>query len=218
MSPKKKSLKKLPSKKSQPPKSDSSSSNSKRSKSGLAKALESKGIKKLAQRKPNPLPLRPDILLHPNIPGFERYSITEDGYIWDNKRSRWVPQHVNFEGYWAVNLYSTEGVHRLRRTHTLVLLTFVGYPEKGQKACHKDNDKLNCSRSNLRWGTRVSNLQDRVGHGVKQGNSKLKLPQIKLMRDLHSRGMSYRDLATRFKISENQVSAVVRRICWRFIE
>lgn len=34
----------------------------------LAAKLKKAGIKKLPTRKPNPLPLRPDLLLHPNVP------------------------------------------------------------------------------------------------------------------------------------------------------
>lgn len=64
-SPKKSSPKKLVKKSS--PKSESSSSNSK-SKLSLAATLKGKGLKKLPHRNPCPVPLRPDILLHPNIP------------------------------------------------------------------------------------------------------------------------------------------------------
>ena len=66
MSPKKQSPKKQSPKSKLPLKSESSSS--RKSKSGLGEALKKKGVKKLPHRKPNPLPLRPDILLHPNIP------------------------------------------------------------------------------------------------------------------------------------------------------
>lgn len=60
MSPKKKSIKQKPAPKKQEPK--------KSAKKSLGEVLKSKGLKKLPVRKPNPLPLRPEILLHPNIP------------------------------------------------------------------------------------------------------------------------------------------------------
>lgn len=64
----------------------------------LAKKLKSKGLKKLPQRKPNPLTVRPEILLHPNIPkplhGLNPRTL--NGTNWWNRTRRQVYKSTEF--------------------------------------------------------------------------------------------------------------------------
>lgn len=69
--------------------------------------------------------------------------------------------------------YLTVGLHHAgreeRRTvHRMVLETFVGPRPDGKEACHGDSNGRNNYLSNLRWGTRKENAEDRVkaGHAV----------------------------------------------------
>lgn len=50
--------------------------------------------------------------------------------------------------------------------HRLVLLTWVGPCPDGHEGCHKDGNPANNAVSNLRWGTRSSNVRDAHKHGT----------------------------------------------------
>lgn len=64
----------------------------------LSDRLKKSGLKKLPQRKPNPLPLRPDLLLHPNIPMplHGRNPRTINGVNWWNRERRKVYKSTEF--------------------------------------------------------------------------------------------------------------------------
>lgn len=61
---------------------------------------------------------------------------------------------------------------RLVYVHDLICRAFHGKPDKGQVVLHKDNDKLNCSASNLKWGTQSDNIKDAHADGLIKRNKK----------------------------------------------
>lgn len=73
--------------------------------------------------------------------------------------------------YLAVNLMRTEeGVSwkkrkKIMKIHRLMLMAFVGLPQKGQVACHKDDVKTNNFLDNLYWGTASTNAKDAIKNG-----------------------------------------------------
>lgn len=51
--------------------------------------------------------------------------------------------------------------------HRLVLLTFVGEPPEGKpEGCHKNGDSHDNALSNLKWGSRAENEEDKTVHGT----------------------------------------------------
>lgn len=50
--------------------------------------------------------------------------------------------------------------------HVLMLESFVGPRPKGMEGCHWDDDKMNNTLDNLRWGTKADNVQDSVRNGT----------------------------------------------------
>jgi hypothetical protein len=70
-----------------------------------------------------------------------------------------------------VRLYR-EKVGKLFLVHRLVAFAFIGEPEPEQEVCHRDGNPLHNNLSNLRWGTRSDNMQDRVRHGNHPNASK----------------------------------------------
>lgn len=63
---------------------------------------------------------------------------------------------------------------RLVYVHDLVCRAFHGKPSKGQVCLHKDDDKLNCKPSNLKWGSQSDNIKDAHANGLipKKGKSR----------------------------------------------
>jgi hypothetical protein len=47
------------------------------------------------------------------------------------------------------------------RIHTVVMQTFVGFPEEGQVICHYNDIKTDNRLENLRYGTQLDNSLDR---------------------------------------------------------
>jgi hypothetical protein len=64
-----------------------------------------------------------------------------------------------------------------RSVHTLVLETFIGPCPPGLECCHNDGNPQNNRVSNLRWDTRVNNIQDMLDHGTHSQASKNRCAQ-----------------------------------------
>lgn len=67
-------------------------------------------------------------------------------------------------GHLSVDLYRDK-FRVTKKVHRLVLEAFVGPCPEGSEALHHDDVPTNNHLSNLRWGTRSENAQDRVRNG-----------------------------------------------------
>jgi hypothetical protein len=75
-------------------------------------------------------------------------------------------------GYWAVNLVQ-DGRERTRMVHTILAEAFLGpRPSPRHQVRHLDGDALNCTVTNLAWGTPRENMLDRIAHGTDPNASK----------------------------------------------
>lgn len=112
------------------------------------------------------------------VPGYEgAYEVSDAGHVrsldrilhdgrrWNGRMMRAV---ADTGGRPTVNLRGPSGLHR-RFVHHLVLEGFVGPCPEGQEALHWDDDKTNNALPNLRWGTRLENMRDRIRNG-RDGN------------------------------------------------
>lgn len=99
----------------------------------------------------------------------DRYVISRNGEIWSIKRSLYchgkmietnkpykLTPSKDKQGYLVVNLYDGSN-RKSKKVHNLVASTFIENPENKKCACHKDNNKENCSVENLYWGTDKEN-------------------------------------------------------------
>lgn len=73
-----------------------------------------------------------------------------------------IPEKVKGSGYLRVSLGKGNKVY----VHTIVLTAFTGPAPEGCECLHGDGDRTNNSDINLRWGTRLENVQDAVNHGT----------------------------------------------------
>ena len=109
-----------------------------------------------------------------------------------------------------------------RRTFSvarLVLATFVGPCPEGMECCHKSDDGRDNSLQNLRWGTRLSNVQDkfrnnRVPLGTQCSNVKLTEGQVKEIRHLHSSGLKPTAIAKKFGVCRDTIYDIAARKSW----
>lgn len=65
-------------------------------------------------------------------------------------------------GYLYINLKSSEGKMISRRVHKLLAEAYLPNPDNLPIVMHKDNNKLNISLDNLKWGTIQENTQQAV--------------------------------------------------------
>ena len=107
------------------------------------------------------------------IPGtFERYQVSRDGRVrsFYHRHGRRKTPHIlvpsiGSHKYKVVTL-RINGNPEVHAIHRIVLMTFVGKPKPGEECRHLDGDRMNNRLSNLQWGSRSENMQDRVRHRV----------------------------------------------------
>lgn len=114
------------------------------------------------------------------IPGYEgSYEVSDQGrvrsvdrYVYNYAgsinptflRGRMRRLRERAGGYLEVRL-SVDAVPVKHWVHRLVLEAFVGPRPDGTECCHIDGNASNNHVSNLYWGTKSQNAQDRVRHG-----------------------------------------------------
>jgi hypothetical protein len=101
------------------------------------------------------------------IPGFPKYSITDDGSVWSTQKKvgKWLKLKKAKFGYLRASLWTGTKVIT-RMVHCLVLETFVGPCPKGAECRHLNSDPSDNRLNNLKWGTRSENAQDAIRRGT----------------------------------------------------
>jgi len=126
-------------------------------------------------------------------------------------------------GYLRVTL-SQGGKAQRFSIHRIVLTAFIGIPNEHQEARHLNGCRTDNRLSNLAWGSRSENAQDRIRHGThvdnrgeRHGMTSLKNEDIRLIRSLKAHGILQRTIAARLGIGEATVSRIVNRRGWTHI-
>ena len=96
-----------------------------------------------------------------SIPGYENYSINEDGVIF-NKKNKIMKPSINGHGYCVVNLYKDKQ-KRMFSIHQLMFMVFYGIESDRKNVIdHIDGNKTNNKLSNLQYVTqRLNTTKDR---------------------------------------------------------
>lgn len=104
------------------------------------------------------------------IPGFEDYSVSEDGKVIDNATGEPVVRH-NYHGRWAY-IVVVNSVKKTLSEHRAVALAWVENTRPGVATIvnHKDGNPLNNHYSNLEWVTYAENNVHAVETGLRNDN------------------------------------------------
>lgn len=89
------------------------------------------------------------------IPGWEHYSITPCGNVYNNKAKLMKNVYCGHKRTVRVGLYNKEGRSTRISVSKLVALTFLPNPNAFTRLIHKDHDPHNISLSNLLWVNNV---------------------------------------------------------------
>lgn len=112
---------------------------------------------------------------HGRVRSVERTVTLKDGRV-RRFPGREIRLYPDTRGHFQARL-SRSGRHHPVAVHKMVLEAFVGPAPEGTECCHEDDDKANNDLSNLRWGTRSSNLYDRIRNGRHHNSNKTHCPR-----------------------------------------
>lgn len=122
-------------------------------------------------------------------------------------------------GYHGYSLFKNN--KRTNRTaHTLVLETFAGPRPTGMQVAHVNGVSSDNRLCNLTWKTAKDNQQDRFKHGTHLCGSrnplaKLTTDKVSDIRMLSINGLSQRQLAKQFSVSQTTIRYVVSGRTWQ---
>lgn len=103
------------------------------------------------------------------IKGFERYSVSNDGTVINNKTGAILSQREATNGYMRVNLRKGNEPYekpKTRSVHRLVAEAFIPALPGKDYVNHIDGNKRNNDVSNLEWCTASENISHAVGNGL----------------------------------------------------
>lgn len=160
-----------------------------------------------------------------DIPGYEGYyQVSDHGQVRSLDRRC---AHMFLKGKMLKPCHSTRTLKyphvvlsktgESRRTlclHKLVALTFIGPRPEGEEVRHLDGDKHNPVLSNLEYGTKAKNHQDRAS----LGESRFSVRDIKQIRLLHRTGCTYTYIGKLFGVSYQSISNICRRKSYAHIQ
>ncbi|AHG63176.1 NUMOD4 motif-containing HNH endonuclease [Advenella mimigardefordensis] len=123
-------------------------------------------------------------------------------------------------GYLYVSL-EKGGVKVRKGVHQLVLMAFVGLCPEGMEVCHNDGVRANNNLTNLRYGSRQDNADDRIKHGNSRPGSEChlsKLTENDVRKILSCENWDQaRALAKVLRVTRDNVRAIWLRQTWKHI-
>lgn len=124
-------------------------------------------------------------------------------------------------GYRVIDLWIDHS-SRTILLHRLVAICFVPNPENKPEVNHDDGDRANCCATNLAWMTKSENQLHAVQHvhkhhGVNHRDAKLTAEQVRELRQLRKAGTKLNDLAVRYGVCFQTISAVARGERYAFV-
>jgi len=159
------------------------------------------------------------------IPHFEGYYASKDGYILSKRNDEphiLKPIKEKKDNHLYVFLYDGNGAYIKMYVHRLILMAWVGLPQKGQIGRHL-NDIANDNRlENLAWGAVLDNAADRIRNGGQimgenHFSHKLSNKQVIELRKRYAMGESSRELAKDYGISHTNILTTVRGEHWKHL-
>ena len=107
------------------------------------------------------------------IPGYEAYSVTEDGVIYSHKKTggmgkgkvldysykRELKPQINHKGYLNVVLEQNTSNAKTMSIHRAVALAYIPNPNNYDTINHIDENKTNNHVSNLEWMSNANNVE-----------------------------------------------------------
>lgn len=130
---------------------------------------------------------------------------------------------INTGGYKHITLWKN-GKPYMRRINRLVALYFIPNPDNLPIVMHLDDDKLNNSYTNLKWGTHQDNMDDMTNKGrqakLKGSENNFSILIEEDIPDIYRRawsGEKYRDIAKDYGVKAEAIGSIKRGVNWLHI-
>ncbi len=150
------------------------------------------------------------------IPGYPGYEASNLGRIRSNKNNIVMKQRIGSDGYPRVTLQHGKNGKTVKQVHILIASAFIG-PSRGKHVLHIDGDRLNSKISNLEYGTREENMQDKYRHGthnIGEANHMALIDDRTAIKIKGIKNKTQKEIAEEFGISRQAVSDIKRGITW----
>jgi len=164
-----------------------------------------------------------------DIPGYEAiYQVSNLGRIrrlsgsYKCHKNRMIKPATKKTGYRIVSLWK-DNKQKMHRVCKLVLETFIGPCPEGMECRHLNGKSNNDNLTNLRYGTKQENINDKIMHGtIVKGsmvwNSKLKESDIPNIKNLINSGLSDIEIGRIFKVSYATIYDIRKNKTWSHVQ
>lgn len=155
-----------------------------------------------------------------SIPFAVAYKVDEHGNVY-GKRNQIMMGFVDKKGYKRVGLW-VNGKRRHFYNHVCVLTAFIGACPVGYETRHLDGNPSNNHLSNLVWGSRQENADDRSFHGTvakgsNNGGCKLTALDVIGIRRRVAAGETVKNLCIEFSMSEGGMRSLINGRKWKHL-
>lgn len=165
------------------------------------------------------------------VPDFPDYRVGDDGSVWSRRKlgrskaqTAWrrLRPRPHSQGYQRVSLSGDDGQVDAY-IHALVLTAFVGPCPDGEECRHENGKRDDNRLTNLSWGTRQENCQDKVRHGtapIGEQNPAARLTEdgVRAVRARLALGESVKEIAKSLGMSLGGIKGIRDGINWRHVQ
>lgn len=116
-----------------------------------------------------------------------------------------------------------DGVCRQKLAYRVAYELFVGPIPDGLCVCHTCDNGMCVNPAHLFIGTHADNVSDMVrknrhAKGENQGAAKLTAAHVRAIREMREKGVTLRELAGRFGVQVGNISFIVNRQSWAWLQ
>jgi len=151
------------------------------------------------------------------------YHVSSDGLVRNIRSGRILKPRPDNDGYLHVSLFA-RGHIRYATVHALVAEAFLGRKPPYHQINHKDGNKKNNRHTNLEWRTGLRNMEHAKAmglcpRGADHGMAKLSERNVLEIRRRHaSRNLIRKELAEKFGVTVQAITAVIKRKSWDWLK
>jgi hypothetical protein len=129
-------------------------------------------------------------------------------------------------GHLMVRLYKGRSKFIDKSIHRLVLETFIGPCPEGMECRHLDGNPTNNNLSNLCWGTKQENADDKIKHGVSNRGSnsprskltEIDIPKIrKMLKELNGQWGALSKIGRQYNVDAATIRDIRDGITWQHV-